>query len=200
MRVLHVTKTTDGAAWAALQAVELSRMGVEVHVAAPRSEGRLMGTWHEAGAVVHLVDVNPRRPFHLPGEVRKLAGLVDDLRPDLIHSHFVSTTWALRLGLGKRHPTPRIFQVPGPLHLEHTFSRRAELASAGPNDYWIGASQYIVDLYRAAGIAPSRLFTSYHGTRVPEPDARRGHLRREYEIPQDAIVVGKSNYMYAPKF
>ena len=64
-----------------------------------------------------------------------------EINPDLIHSHFVTTTLMLRLALGRRHKIPRIFQVPGPLHLEHWHTRTLEIASAGKKDFWIGSSQ-----------------------------------------------------------
>ena len=78
--------------------------------------------------------------------------LVPHVPPDLIHSHFVTTTLALRLALGPDTPTPRLFQVPGPLHLEHALYRRMELSSAGPSDYWVASSDYIRRIYVRYGV------------------------------------------------
>ncbi len=39
MRVLHIVKTAEGAGWAALQAEQLRKLGVEVHVALPTNTG-----------------------------------------------------------------------------------------------------------------------------------------------------------------
>ena len=58
MRVLHVCKTSDGAWWAANQAAELVRRGVEVHVALPRPNGRALPYWQKAGAQVHILDLD----------------------------------------------------------------------------------------------------------------------------------------------
>lgn len=201
MRVLHVVKTSDGAAWAADQAAVLTARGVSVHVAVPREDGRMMDRWLETGATVHVLDLDlpARRPWLLAGRAAAARGLVELVRPDIIHSHFVGTTMLLRLALGRGHRTPRIFQVPGPLHLEHFLPRRAELALAGPSDRWIGSSAAIVDLYRGAGVPSDRLFLSYYGSRPPGPRERTGELRRRLGLPPDAYVAGNVNFIYPPR-
>ena len=89
-----------------------------------------------------------------------LPGALDDVRPDLIHSHFVSTTLVARLALGRDHATPRLFQVAGPLHLEHPTFRALDLATAGPRDGWIATCRWTADAYRRLGIPPSRVWCS----------------------------------------
>ncbi len=201
MRVLHLVKTSDGAAWAAAQAAVLARAGVEVHAALPASEGRMMPEWQASGAALHIVDCDMplRRPHLLAGRRRALRELVEKVAPDIIHSHFVGTTMLLRMALGRKHPTPRIFQVPGPLHMEHPVTRRAEMALAGPADRWIGSSDFICSLYRRAGVADDRLFLSYYGAKLPAPNERTGALRRRLGIPDDAFVAGSVNWIYPPK-
>ncbi len=202
MRVLHLVKTSDGATWAALQVAELVRLGVEVHVALPRLEGRMAGAWRESGARLHPLeaDLPLAEPWRVVDRVLGLRRLVADLRPDLVHSHFVGTTLLMRLALGRRHRTPRLFQVPGPLHLEHPFYRRLELALAGPADRWIGGSRHVSGLYLRAGVAPARLFTSHYGTRVDAVGGDRGgHLRRRLGIRPDAFLAGNVSYIYPPK-
>ena len=58
MRVLHITKTSDGGRWAALEVRELVRAGVQVDVALPSLEGRSMDLWKSTGAALHAVDLN----------------------------------------------------------------------------------------------------------------------------------------------
>ncbi len=203
MRVLHVVKTSDGAWWAARQAAELVRQGVEVHVAVPRPEGRAMAEWRASGACVHVcpLDLPVRAPWRMSLVCESARRLVREVSPDVIHSHFAGTTVVLRLALGRRHPAPRIFQVPGPLHLEHRAYRTAEVATAGPNDFWIGTSKYIVRRYRQAGVSSSKLFLSYHGGSAPEiPTERNGSLRRPLGIPDGCLVVGNANFIYPPKW
>jgi glycosyltransferase involved in cell wall biosynthesis len=202
MRVLHVVKTSDGAAWAAAAAAELVALGVEVHAAIPSPEGRMVRQWRESGAVLHFVpaDISPRAPWAIPGTLRALRRLVADVRPDLIHSHFVSSTILLRLALGSQSGIPRLFQVPGPLHLEHSLYRNLELRTAGADDVWVASSRCIRDLYRGAGVADHRLYLSYYGMRAEScAGVRPGLLRQRYGIPPMARIVGNANYIYAPK-
>jgi glycosyltransferase involved in cell wall biosynthesis len=202
MRVLHVVKTSDGAMWAAREAAELVRAGVDVHVAVPSLRGAAMEEWRRSGAKLHVceLDLPARAPWRIPAAVRAARSLVDAVSPDLIHTHFVGNTLLLRQSLGKRHPIPRVFQVPGPLHLEHGFFRALDLATAGTRDFWIGTSRYINDLYARAGAPPNRVFLSYHGGSASSPAvARTGSLRRRLGISDDVYVVGNANYMYPPR-
>jgi len=104
------------------------------------------------------------------------------------------------LALGKRHPLPRVFQVPGPLHLEHLLSRQTEIATAGPQDYWIGTCRAICDRYRRAGVVDERLFVSDYGVDLEDHVAQpRGRLRRELGIGPDVKLIGMVGIMYPPK-
>ncbi len=128
MRVLHLLKTSVGATWALRQIDVLVKRGVEVHVALP-SGGPMVGRYTSRGATEHLLQtaLPVRRPWEAPSVLRGLARLVDEVKPDIIHSHFVATTLSMRLAPYRRRSTPRIFQVPGPLHLEHWPFRKAEV-------------------------------------------------------------------------
>ena len=200
MRALHLLKTAVGAAWALRQMRQLVELGVDVHVALP--DGPLIPQYRAAGIAVHLAqfDLPLRRPQSWPGVFARLRALVAAVQPDIIHSHFVGTTLTMRLALGRSHPVPRLFQVPGPLHLEHPFFRRAEIASAGPPDSWVGSCRWTCDRYIRSGIAPGRVFLSYYGidTGAFVP-AAPGTLRAELGLSPQQRVVGMVAYMYAPK-
>jgi glycosyltransferase involved in cell wall biosynthesis len=203
MRVLHVVKTSDGASWAAEQAAELVKLGVEVHVALPRAEGRTVQEWAGGGAIIHVAptDMPIRSPWSLPATMRKIRDLVSSVRPDFIHSHFYGSTVLLRLALGANHKVPRLYQVAGPGHLEHRFWRTVELLSAGPCDSWIASSRCTLAHYRAAGISEERLYLSYYGIRIGTcPTAREGLLRKRYGIAEHMKVVGNTNFIYPPKW
>lgn len=203
MRVLHLVKTSDGARWAALQAQVLAQLGIEVHVALPSPNGEAVAMWRQAGAVIHIVacSLPVRSPWLFADRAQSLRNLVSIVNPDLIHSHFVTTTMMARLALGANHPVPRLFQVPGPLHLEHSLYRRAEIGTASPNDRWIASSENIRQLYCKSGITSDRIYLSYYGFRTdgvaPSVDLK---LRRRFGIPDSAKVVGNVNYMYPPKY
>jgi glycosyltransferase involved in cell wall biosynthesis len=202
MRVLQIVKTSEGAEWAALQTAELVKLGVEVHVALPNLHGRTVGKWKDAGAILHTAetDMHPLHPWAIPAALRNLRGLVESIQPDLIHSHFVSSTILLRLALGTHSPIPRLFQVPGPLHLEHPFWRKLEISTAGPQDSWIASSRCILGHYQAANISPERLYLSYYGTSVHPPSNKAGLLRKRYGIEKHRKIVGNANFIYPPKW
>ena len=203
MRVLHIVKTSDGAAWAAMQVSELVRLGVTVDVVLPEREGRTLAIWRASGASLHFAQLNfpARAPWRLTAVKRTIRTLASELKPDLIHTHHVGTTLTVRSALQDRPDILRVFEVPGPLHMEHPVFRRWELSSAQPNDYWIGTSRCILNHYRRAGIAEDRLLLSYAGLDVGAfRQERTGALRRQLGIAKDQMVVGNINLIYAPKY
>ena len=200
MRALHLIKSSVGATWALRQTRELVKLGVEVHAAMPA--GPLVSRYEGQGVTVHTgqFSLPTSRPDRWPGLFSEFRALVDRVKPDVIHSHFVGTTLTMRLALGRRSPIPRLFQVPGPLHLEHPVFRRAEIRSAGPLDSWIGSCRWTCDRYLRSGISPDRVFLSYYGSDLdeirPHPP---GALRAELGLDAAAPIVGMVAFMYPPK-
>jgi glycosyltransferase involved in cell wall biosynthesis len=202
MKVLHVTKTSEASFWAVRQASYLASHGVKVHAILPSEDGAAVSAWRDARVTLHFLDC--RLPVRMPAVIwqraAKVRDIVDSIQPDLIHTHHVTTTLMMRLALGEMHPVPRVFQVPGPLHLEHWHTRNFEMALAGPRDFWIASSRFIMDLYEKTGIAPERLFLSYYTTDTSLfSTTRTGYLRRKLCIPESALVVGNINLIYPPK-
>ncbi|HPE60909.1 MAG TPA: glycosyltransferase family 4 protein [Thiolinea sp.] len=200
MKVLHLVKTTAGAAWALRQLRELAALGVEAHVALPSFSGRA-ADYERLGIRVHVLDTDLklRQPWRIPGQALALRRLVRTLEPDLVHSHFVGTTLLMRLALHGL-PIPRLFQVPGPLHLEHAFFRRMELLSADWHDYWMASCEWTRRAYLAAGIESGRVFLSYYGTDpLPLSPVSGQPLRTGLNCSDTTILVGMVAYMYAPR-
>jgi glycosyltransferase involved in cell wall biosynthesis len=203
MRVLHIVKTSNGATWAALQVSELVRLGVKVDVVLPEREGRTMAIWRASGASLHFGQLNfpTGAPWRLAAVKRNVRAFIGELKPDLIHTHHVGTTLTIRAALRDRADILRVFEVPGPLHLEHPVFRRWELSSAQPNDRWIGTSRCILNHYRRAGIVEDRLLLSYAGLDVRTfRQERTGALREQLGIEKHQMVVGNINLIYAPKY
>ena len=203
MRALHIVKTSEGARWAALQAAELARWGVEVHVAVPSANGSAIRDWEDAGASIHVVplDYPATRPWRLPAICSRARTLVGILRPDVIHCHHLGPALLLRQAMGNSHRIPRIFQVPGPLHLEHGPYRKWDLHSAGARDFWIASSRSIQDHYLRAGADPARVFLSYYGFRPANFSMARSHLlRKSLRISTTETVVGNISFIYPPKY
>lgn len=201
LKVLYLAKTSVGAPWAVRQTRDHVRLGVEAHLAAPGGGPRI-AEYEAAGVTVHPMETDfpIMKPWLAPGRFRQLRALVEELQPDIIHCYHVGTALTARLALGKRHPIPRAFQVPGPLHLEYAFFRRAEIATAGPRDYWIGVCRSIRAYYRAADIPDDRLFVSDYGVDLEDHVYYpKGKIRGEFGIPDDVLLVGMVGIMYAPK-
>lgn len=199
MRVLHVLKTGLGATWAVRQVGQLCALGVDVHVALP--PGPRQADFRRAGATVHTLDMSlpVRRPHTWPRLRRDVQDLVDHVQPDVLHSHFVSTTMTARLALRRKGGMARVFNVPGPLHLENPVTRRAEVSSAHRNDYWLASCKKTQDTYVDAGIDLSRVGLAYYGVDPPVMERDVPELRRELGLAEGQVGVGMIAFMYAPK-
>ena len=202
MKVLHLVKTAVGATWALRQMAALRARGIDVAVALPSASAGHARAYAERGIQVIEadLDVPARRPWQMAGAIRRCRRVIEATAPDLIHSHFVSTTLVARLALGRHHPIPRVFQVPGPLHLEHTAFRALDLATAGPRDSWIASCRWTLGAYERLGVSPDRVTLSYYGADLGAFDAGMpGALRREIGISAGTPLVGMVAYMYPPK-
>jgi glycosyltransferase involved in cell wall biosynthesis len=203
MRVLHLVKTAQGAAWARRQMAVLVELGFDVLVALPggmRARGAL--PYRRAGVAVVEADLDwtLEAPWNLPRALATCRALVADVQPDLIHSHFVSTTLTARLALGRRHPIPRLFQVAGPLHLEHLPTRRLDLATAGPRDAWIATCDATRAIYARSGVPAHRLFRANYGIDLtPFGVAPAGAFRQASGVGATTPLVGMVAWMYRPR-
>jgi glycosyltransferase involved in cell wall biosynthesis len=203
MRVLHIVKTAVGANWAYEQVRVLCELGIEVVVALPSDTEGLAPKYREAGAAVVRanLDFPAREPWRIPATLRACRQLVAHIRPDLIHTHHVGTTFVARLALGKNSPIPRVFGVTGTLHLEHRFFAWLDTHLAGPRDYWIATCRWTQRKYATLGIPLNRVFLAYLGTDVKNyPSSRTGILRNEFQIPADVPLVGMVALIYPPKW
>jgi glycosyltransferase involved in cell wall biosynthesis len=199
VKALHLLKTSVGARWALLQLRELVRLGIESHVVVPDQQG-LVPEYRGAGVNVHVLDLNaiPATPawFRAAGALRRL---VDAEAPDVVHSHFVATTLLMRAAM-RGTSVPRVFQVPGPLHLESRAFSTLDLATASSHDVWIASCEWTRRRYLALGIDPARVHLAYYGSdlEVLRP-AAPGSLRRELGLRPGTQIVGMVAYCYRPK-
>lgn len=196
-------KTAVGATWAYEQVRVLCSLGIEVVVVLPSDTEGFAPKYRQVGATVVRanLDFPAQKPWRIPATLRACRQLVADVRPDLIHTHHVGPTFITRLALGKNSKIPRIFQVAGPLHLEHRVFAWLDLTLAGPRDFWIATCECTREKYRVHGVAPERLFLSRIGMGAIQVGERRNDkMRRELGIPLDAPAVGMVAHIYAPKF
>ena len=202
MKVLQVVKTNRGAAWAFNQAKHLKEMGIEIITVLPNSSEGNAKKYKENGLVV--IEGDWRLPitkiwkfFSVCKHIKKT---VKQVQPDIIHLHFVTNVLMCRLAL-RNDKTPRLFQVPGPLHLENGLTSLVERCTATKVDYWAGACNKTCSIYRDKGIDAHRIHLAYYG--VPPKEASHGVsksiLHSEYTIAEDSVIVAMVSYFYKPK-
>lgn len=197
MRVLQLVKTSVGAEWALQQMQDLLKDGLEVHVAMPIG-GRYTESYYASGIQVHDIQYSLKRPYKT---IRSLKKIVDEVKPDVIHSHFYLTTLIMRMAL-RKDSTPRLYQLPGPTS-SYKIPTTIELWLAQKNDYWAGACRASCQAYIDRGISENRVFLAYYqGTPLEDvvfaKDEKK--LRHELGLPDDALMVGMISYMYAPRW
>lgn len=201
MKVLHLIKTSVGASWALRQTTKLINLGVEVHLALP--DGPMVNKYKEAGINVHIFDpaLILSKPWLNPIRAYKLRELVKSINPDIIHSHFVATTLLMRIALIGIN-IPRIFHVPGPLHLEHWFFRQLDIITASKFDYWLASCLWTKEKYLELGQPKKHVGLAYYGVNEEDfhfhndnPKDKKSAL----QIDPNTFLIGMVAYFYAPK-
>lgn len=205
MKVLQVVKTNRGAVWALNQAIHLKEKGVDIITVMPSdSEGNAEKYKANGLAVIEgdwrLPVTKPWRFFSVCKEIKRT---IMQVRPDVLHLHFVTNVIMCRLAL-RKDKTPRLFQVPGPLHLESGLTSFAERCTATKVDHWAGACKKTCAIYVDKGIDPQRVHLAYYGyyetaQKDAAPKESKNILRSEFGIAEDAPIVAMVSYFYKPK-
>ncbi|GHF68095.1 glycosyltransferase [Streptomyces griseosporeus] len=107
-RVLHIAQPVDGGVARVVTDLVRAQLATGLRVAVACPDSPLATDLRRLGA-----DVRPWRATRSPGpslagEVRRLAGIVADVRPDLVHAHSAKAGLAGRLAVRGRIPT--VFQ------------------------------------------------------------------------------------------
>lgn len=107
--VLHVAQPVEGGVARVVTDLVAAQLtaGLRVTVACPRG-GTLADGLRTLGCTVLRWDATRSPGARLPGEVRQLAALVRDVRPDVVHAHSAKAGLAVRLAVRGRRPT--VFQ------------------------------------------------------------------------------------------
>lgn len=203
MKILYVLKTNTGAGWAFRQAnwIVNNYPGIKFVVCMPSDTGGFADKYRDIGAEVIGIDMslpykNPFSFFKLRKKIRKI---IDDTEPDIVHSHFVTTTFMLRLSLQK--DIPLLFQVPGPLHLENKLTSFADKITLRGRDYLVATCKWTYDKYLSLHVKKDHVFLNYYGgamTRCGRPE-NFGILTSEFNQLKEKVLVGMVSYYYAPK-
>lgn len=202
MKVLQVVKTNRGAAWAFNQAKHLKALGAEIITVLPSGIGGYAEKYKENGLAVVEGDwrLPITRPWRFFSVCRQIKETIKQVQPDILHLHFVTNVLMCRLAL-RKDKTPRLFQVPGPLHLENALTSFVERCTATEMDFWAGACKKTCSIYVDKGIDPRRVYLAYYG--VPHKTDVQGSskniLHSQYAIAEGTIIVAMVSYFYKPK-
>lgn len=203
MKVLHLIKTPVGATWALNQVKVLRNHGVEIVVMLPPGDSPTVPRYEACGCRVIRFDFESamKEPWATVKRLQDLRSIIEEENPDLVHSHFYITTLLMRLALRNNQSLPRIYQVAGPLHLEHGAFRKLEIGLSTERDYWIGSSRCTIHHYLRSGVSRRRLLLSYYGLDVSKnEDIKPKFLRKLLNLDEDDILIGNVSWMYAPKY
>lgn len=199
MRVLHVSKTANGGRFIGFQIEHLVKNGIDVHLALP-GDGKLSEMAVRSGATLHYI---PALGGRIDKAARALRNLLQDLKPDLVHTHFVHSTLVTRLSrLLSTCRCPILFQVPGPLHLENRISRLIDTCTASRIDHWGAACQWTHNRYLKSGIGSDRVHLAYYGKNLEDfesDEEARVSCRSELGSSDDEILVFMVAHIYPPR-
>ncbi|HIB1872564.1 TPA: glycosyltransferase family 4 protein [Enterococcus faecium] len=202
MKVIQVVKTNRGATWAYNQAKCLHSKGVDIVTVLPNDTSGHANLYKENGMRIITADwsLPISKPWRIIKRIKQIKKVVSDEKPDLLHLHFVTNVFMTRIAL-HNDKTTRLFQVPGPLHLENPVFRFLDKFLSTSVDYWAGACEKTCSIYRNIGISDDRVFLAYYGTFKDEfckiESSRK--LHEEYGLSENTKIVAMVSYFYKPK-
>ncbi|MGV9939487.1 glycosyltransferase [Streptomyces sp. NPDC003401] len=107
-RVLHLTRPVDGGVARVVTDLARAQLAAGLRVAVACPAGALAEDLRSLGADVLRWEASRAPGPSLPGEMRRLARVLDAVRPDLVHAHSAKAGLAGRLTVRGRIPT--VFQ------------------------------------------------------------------------------------------
>lgn len=202
MKILQIVKTSEGAAWAFIQARELKKKRIEIVTIIPDKNGKIAKKYIENNMKIIVGDYSLpiKKPWEYFRMKRSLLKIVEEEKPDLIHFHFVTNILFGRIAL-RKCKIPRLFQVPGPLHLENRLIRLIEIKLAKENDYWAPACKFSRDVYNRY-VNNNKVFLAYYGVDINSfvgDFTISKKLHNEYKI-KNKTIIAMVCYFYKPKY
>ncbi|CAM5717144.1 glycosyltransferase [Streptomyces fumanus] len=107
-RVLHITQPVDGGVARVVTDLTRAQLAAGLRVAVACPDGALAAALRSLGAEVRRWEATRSPGPRLGAEVRRLARVVAEVRPDLVHAHSAKAGLAGRLAVRGRLPT--VFQ------------------------------------------------------------------------------------------
>ncbi|QDT55271.1 Alpha-D-kanosaminyltransferase [Caulifigura coniformis] len=173
-------------------------------------EGSLLDRARGGGFPVVVVDelrrnIDPSKDWK---SWRTLKRLFRELKPDIVHTHsskagIIGRAAAHALGIPVVHTIHGAAFHFGQSRWAYNLYRRAEQWAARRTDHFISVADDMTAEYVAAGIAsPDRFTTVYSGFDVEpflNPARSPAQVRAAWNIPDDAVIVGKIGRLFPLK-
>lgn len=205
MKILYILKTSDGAEWAYKLAKKIQEYGHFIKVVLPNQNGVMSKRYLNEGFDVSFLDLSlpSKRIYTIFSRIKEYRRLVAEYKPDIIHMHFFTNVILARIAL-RKVKTPRIFQIPGPLHLESILFKNIELFFAQKQDYWIATCKKTFDIYQKCRKSQAKVFLSYYGgyggKDVLKYNQNANILHKQYSIEPNKKIISMISYFYKPKY
>lgn len=204
MKILYIIKVNSGATWAYTEAEYLKRnYNIDILVILPQDDVGSALKYKALGMKVIAADLSLpiTKPWKFFERKKRFLQIIEEEKPDIIHFHFVTNVLFARLAI-RNIPIPRLFQVPGPLHLENGFFRKLEIGLKNEYDYWAGSCRKTCEIYKENGIERSKLFLCYYGGYIKKElqKSETKTIRRQYNIDDNTDIVAMVSYFYKPKY
>jgi len=211
-RVIHLAGATENADWLVDICRRLRDDGWDVSAIIGAPEGGLAAAlrahgipfqamplsfapnWGRLRVLVYLV--------RMPLAVISLVRLFRRERVQVVHTHIFNTIVTGRVAAWIAGVPARVSMVPGPLHLDAALTRTADRLTWWMDHRVIAGSAFTAMRYRAAGLSEPRLTVIPYGANAERFDparADRHRVRREYQVPDDAPLIGLVAYFYPPR-
>lgn len=203
MKILQIVKTSDGANWAFDQAKELMNMGIDIITILPDRDGRVAKKYIDNNMKIRTgnFELPVKNPWTFWKKKRNLLQIIEEEKPDIIHFHFVTNILFGRLALRKSN-IPRLFQVPGPLHLENVIIRNIEILLSNKYDYWAPSCFFSKSIYEKY-VKKNHVFLAYYGGYGGSSIlnyTNKQKLHKEYNLEKNIRIIAMVSYFYKPKY
>jgi glycosyltransferase involved in cell wall biosynthesis len=157
------------------------------------------------GIPVIVLDIYKRFDFRLIGGLTRV---FQEENPDLIHTHGVKANFFSRLAARSLSNVPLLttihsilrYDYPNPM--AYFLASRMEFLTRKWNDHYIAISRAIMKSLESEGVAPGKISLIHHGIALEDyqqANVNPSEIRRAYNIPESAFVVGTVSRMVPVK-
>lgn len=205
LKIVHVAATATGAPWMVALMREQKRLGHDVASIIPARDGGIGAQLDALGIPCHTASVDVL--FTLPSVTRKiatlfrLARLLRQLRPDVVHSHIVNSVVTARLASWIADVPVHLGANCHPFSMESDVLRPIEVGTSFCDTATIASCTYTRDLMRRHGIPEEQIELIYYAVDQSRHDPARADgssVRDALGIAADTPVIGIVAYFYPP--